>query len=426
MTRPLTLKDIAAFFVPLALTSELLFISQSMILAAMARWPDPTVSLAAFNVLFSFHTILSSPTAVAPSTILAYLRGRGALVELVLFHAKVMVAPMLVMLCVAATPVGSWVFGRVLGAGDAVTAEARHAAYVFAMVHPFIALRGLAQAVFMRERRTFAITLGTAVRLGGLVGVLALVSHWVTGAVGGALSLLISVTIETALMLFLARAHLRALPRSEEEVRPTQREMWHFAWPLMLSQITDGALAFIINIFIGRLVLADLAQATYGVVRNQAMLLLSPLRSLATTAQALTRTSGEQALMIRFAGMCVVVISTLILVLYWTPLRVVILRGLMGLTTDMSDYSTPGVQAMLFVPLFWGAGAVFRGLLSARRQTGTIGLSSALKMAAVVATASVTLFRPDANGTLVGIWALAAAFGVESVVLGADLLRRRR
>jgi Na+-driven multidrug efflux pump len=426
MTRPLALKDIAVFFVPLALTSELLFISQAMILAAMARWPEPTVSLAAFNVLFSFHTILSSPTAVAPNTILAYLRGRGALAELVKFHGKVLLAPMAIMFTVAATPLGTWVFTNLLGASEAVTTEARHAAYVFALVHPLIALRGLAQAVFMRERRTFVITLGTAVRLGGLVGVLALVSHWVTGAVGGALSLLISVTIETSLMLVLAGKHLRALPRAGNEVRPTQREMWRFSWPLMFSQITDGALAFIINVFIGRLVLADLAQATYGVVRNQAMLLLSPLRSLAATAQALARTTQEQALMIRFAALCVVVISVLITLLYWTPLRGLILNGLMGLTPRMSEYSSLGVQAMLFVPLFWGAGAVFRGLLSARRQTGMIGLSSVLKLVAVVATASVTLFDPEANGTLVGILALAAAFAVESIVLGADLLRRRK
>jgi Na+-driven multidrug efflux pump len=426
MSRPLSLRDIAFFFLPLALTSELMFISHSIIHAAMARWPDPTVSLAAFNVLFSFHTILSSPTVTTPNTVLAYLRGKAALGELLRFHARIMLAPIAITLAVAATPLGDWVFGAVLGASAAVTLQARQGAYVFALLHPFIALRGVAHALFMRERRTAAITVGTAVRLVGLVAILIAVSRWVTGALGGALSLLGAIVIETALMLALARRYLAALPGGEEETRPTQSEMWRFAWPLMISQMTEGAFMFIINAFIGRLTQADLAQATYGVVRGLAMQLLGPLRSLAATAQALVRTRREQVLMLRFAGLAVAATSALVLALFWTPLRPVILRGVMGLSEPMSRYSDPGARAMLMVPLFWGAGAVFRGLLIAHKETRAIGLSSVLKLAAAIGVASLALGFPDANGTVLGMGALAAAFAVEAGVLGGDLLRRRR
>jgi Na+-driven multidrug efflux pump len=422
VNRPLALRDVAAFFLPLALTSNLMMVSHSIIHAAMARWENPTVSLAAFSAVFTFHTILSSPTVVAPYTMLAFLRDRGTLAPLVRFHGLVMLAPMLVMAAVAATPAGNWIFGALLGASPAVAAQARAAAWVFAMLHPIIAMRSMATSLFMLNRRTLAITLGTTVRMAALAALLFGLGRRMGGALGAASSLVGSIVIETLFMTFLARRSLRELPPAGPAAT-THREMWGFAWPLMISQITEGSLAFVINVFIGRLARPDLALAAFGVVRGLAMLLLSPLRNLAQTAQALARTGPEQRVLLRFTGIAVGATALLIAILFWTGLRAAILDGVMGLQADLSRYCAPGVQAMLWVPLFWGYGALFRGLLSARRQTRVIGFSSAFKMAAVIAAGSSTLLLPDANGTVVGIAALAAAFAAESGLLGWHCLR---
>lgn len=422
MTRPLALKDVTAFFLPLALTSNLMMVSHSIIHAAMARWENATVSLAAFSAVFTFHTILSSPTVVAPFTMLAFLRDRRAMAQLLRFHGLVMLAPMALMVAVAATPLGGWIFGDLLGASPAVAAQARQAAWLFALLHPIIAVRSLANSLFMIHRRTLAITLGTAVRLGSLAALIFVVGHRIGGASGGTVSLVGSIGIETLVMVFLARGYLRELPPAGPGA-PTRREMWGFAWPLMFSQFTEGSLAFVINIFIGRLAQPDLALAGFGVVRGLAMLLLSPLRNLAQTAQTLARTRAEHGVMLRFTWFAVGVTSALIALLFWTGLRPAILDGVMGLREDLSRYCTPGVQVMLLVPLFWGFSAVFRGLLSGQRQTKAIALSAVFKMFAVVVAGSSTLLLPDANGTVVGISALAAAFGAESASLGWSYLR---
>jgi O-antigen/teichoic acid export membrane protein len=325
MSRPLTLKDVSAFFLPLALTSNLMMVSHSVIAAAMARWEEPTVSLAAFNAVFTFHTILSSPTVVAPFTMLAFLRDRGTLAQLFRFHAWVMALPIVVMVAVAATPLGAWLFGGLLGASPAVAEQAQRAAWIFAVIHPVIALRSLANSLFMLHRRTLAITLGTTVRLATLVAFVTGVGHWIGGASGGALSLVVSICVETLYMLWAARRYLRELPRAAA-APPTQREMWGFSWPLMISQFTEGSLAFVINIFIGRLSQPDLALAAFGVVRGLAMLLLSPLRNLAPTAQALARTAADHRVMLRFTWIVVGVTCALIALLFWTGLRPVMLK----------------------------------------------------------------------------------------------------
>ena len=417
MSRSLALREVTAFFLPLALTSNLMMISHSVIAAAMARWEDPTVSLAAFNAVFTFHTILSSPTVVAPFTMLAFLRDRAALAQLFRFHAWVMALPILVMVAVAATPLGGWLFGGLLGASPAVAEQAQRAAWFFAVIHPVIALRSLANSLFMLHRRTLPITLGTTVRLGALAGLVFGIGHWIGGASGGALSLVGSICVETLYMLWAARRYLRELPRSTAEA-PSQREMWVFSWPLMISQFTEGSLAFVVNVFIGRLSQPDLALAAFGVVRGLGMLLLSPLRNLAPTAQALARTAADHRVMLRFTWIVIGVTGALIALLFWTGLRPVMLDGVMGLPEELSRYCAPGVKTMLLVPLFWGFSALFRGLLSGQRQTRAVALSAVFKMAAVVAAGSVTLLLPDANGAVVGIGALGAAFGAESAVLG--------
>ncbi|MEE8554592.1 MAG: hypothetical protein V3T00_01935 [bacterium] len=424
LVRPLHLKDVAFFFLPLAFTAELMMVSHTIIHASLARWESPTESLAAFSIALSFHTIVSSPTVVAPFTMLSYLKDRGSAVQLFRFHGVLMLAPMAVTMLVALTPLGDWIFQYLLGASPAVAAQARQATFVLAWVHPLIALRSMANAVFMLNRRTIMITCGTLVRLLGLAAVLATLAPWLGGAAGGALSLVGCIFVETVFMLYLARRFLFALPpRSESPV--TQREVWAFAWPLMISQMTEGSLAFAINVFIGRLAKPDLALAAFGVVRGLAMLLLSPLRNLAHTAQALVHGEAERKVMVRFTAIAVLTITTAILLLFWSPLRPVVLEGVMGLTGELNRYSIAGVQTIVLVPLFWGYAALFRGLLSAIRRTKAIGFSAALKLSAVVAAGSVTLVLPEANGTVVGIVALAAAFGSESLFLGWRLYTQR-
>jgi len=425
MSRPLSLKEITGFFVPLALTSNLMMISHSIIHSAMARWDDATVSLAAYNVVFTFHMVLASPTVIASSTMLAFLHDSRALRGLLRFHGLIMVAPILAMVLVAATPLGDWVFGVLLGASPAVTAQARQAAWVFVVLHPFIALRSVGHTLFMLHRRTIAITLGTAIRLGSLAVFVFGVAHLIGGAVAGAISLVGAIGVEMVVMLILARRYLRELPRVATG-SASQREMWGFAWPLMISQVTEGSLAFVINAFIGRLAQPDLALAAFGVVRGLAMLLLSPLRNLSQTAQALARGPLEERVMLRFTWIVIGVTTALIALMFWTPLRPLILDSVMGMDARLSLYSAPGVRALLIVPFFWGFAAVLRGMVAARKETRSIGLSSAFKMAAVFAAGGATLFLPAANGTVVGVSALAAAFGAESALLGWRYWRTAR
>ena len=112
--------------------------------------------------------------------------------------------------------------------------------------------------------------------------------------------------------------------------------------------------------------------------------------------------------------------------LFYTPMREVILGGVMGLTESLSNYARPGVQMMLVVVVFWGYASLLRGLLSAMRQTRAIGGSAVIRLLVVTAVGSVTLIAPNLNGAAVGVAAVGAAFVAETLILGWQVARFSR
>jgi O-antigen/teichoic acid export membrane protein len=120
------------------------------------------------------------------------------------------------------------------------------------------------------------------------------------------------------------------------------------------------------------------------------------------------------------------VYAVLVACLFYTPMRGVILNGIMGLPAKLSTYATPGVYMVLMVVIVWGYSSLFRGLLSAMRRTHVIAGSALIRLLVVIAVGSVTLIAPDLNGAAVGVAAIGCAFLAEVLILGSRLIRYNR
>jgi Na+-driven multidrug efflux pump len=231
--------------------------------------------------------------------------------------------------------------------------------------------------------------------------------------------------VEALYLYVVSRPFYKELPRRRGE-QASYREMWIFSWPLMITQITENGVMFVINFFLGRLANPDLALAAFGVVNALKSLVASPLRNMAQTAQALVHSRADMEVMLRFAHRITAAYVVLVAVLFYTPMRELILSGVMGLTPRLSSYATPGVQMMLIVVVFWGYASLLRGLLAAMRRTGSIAASAAIRLLVVTAVGSVTLLAPELNGAAVGVAAIGAAFVVETLILGWQVARFNR
>lgn len=420
MPRKTTLLDAYRFFMPLIFMAEMMMLSHSIIHAALARMPDPKVTLAAFSIAFAFNNLLGSPIWAMQFTALSFMRDKASVGRVLAFAGRIWLVLLAVDAVVVFTPVGDVLYGTVMGASPEVVAQARWATAVLLFIMPAITFRSAAIALIMLNQNTILITAGTLARIVSLVFFLAVLPYWTGGALVGAFGHLLCVHFESGMMVAVAWRYYRRLP-AESEHTPRHRDLWRFAWPLFVNNFAESGVIFSINFFLGRLAQADLALAAYGVLHGLVRLLLSPVRNLNHTAQTLVRSREERRMMLGFAGQVVLIFSALLFVLFYTPLSGWVLNTVMGLSAELSGYISPALVFSLLTGAAWGYAALFRGLLTAARNTRPIATSAGIRLAVVVLFGTSTLYLPWNNGAVFGILAFTSAYVCEALVLGWHL-----
>jgi Na+-driven multidrug efflux pump len=377
--------------------------------------------LAAFSIAFAFNTTFSGIISVEVQAAMSYITDKRSFWRIARFYFAIALVPLFGIEAVALTPLGDWLFGVLMGASAETTRLAKLASGVMALWIFPNQVRNMTTALCMMHRRTLPISYATIIRLVSQALMLMVLPFWMEGAVAGAASLVLCMSVEALYMYWVSRAYYAELPAKGGE-QASYRHMWTFSWPLMVTQVTENGVSFVINFFLGRLANPDLALAAFGVVNALNSLVASPLRNMVQTGQALVHNRYDMRVMLRFAHRLTLVYVVLVGILFYTPIRDVILSGIMGLPSTLSSYATPGIKMVLLVVVVWGYASLFRGLLAAMRRTGAIAASAVMRLLVVTAVGSVTLIAPHLNGAAVGVAAVGAAFLTEALILGLRLV----
>ena len=418
--RRASLGDAFRFFLPLMLMAELMMISHAIIAAFLARMADPEPVLAAYSISFYFHAMLGSPVWACQFVAVSYIRDRASMRRLLFFSLHVAGAIFAVQIAVGLTPAGNWLFRTLFGAGPEVANAAQRCIVIFSFTMLFSVARTLAYGLFMVERKTILVTLGTVVRLAGLAVVLVALTRFLEGPEVGALALVGCIAVEALFGLFLMRPFFRRLPTGDQP--PGYRELWKFSWPIMIMQVAESGVAFTVNLFLGRVVRPELALAAFGLLDSLMRLILSPLRNVIPTVQALLRFRRDVPVIVTFAFAVGGGFAAVMLLFHVEWVRDRVLEDVMGLPPHMAEYVAPALAFGFLLALAMAAASVCRGLLIAARRTGAIAVGSAARLVTVGAVGGTALLLGESNGALIGMYALIGAFLVESVVLLARLL----
>ncbi len=218
--RPLALMDATQFFLPLIFMAEMMMISHSIIHAFLARGAFPRESLAAFSIAFSIQTMMAGVVVILPLVSISFITDRLSFFRLLRFGWAVTALTTGLMLLIAITPLGDWVYDGLLGAGKEATRQARQASFVFAFILPVVVLRQVTNGLIMQKRKTFLITIATMVRLTSLAGFLAINPWQVSGALAGALALLLCIVLETLFLILMASPFLLSLAPGRGHIIP--------------------------------------------------------------------------------------------------------------------------------------------------------------------------------------------------------------
>lgn len=423
MREQLSVKAVAIFFLPLILMMELHQISHSVIQAFLARLTDPLLVLAGFSLAFTLNNMLSCVNQSAIQAGISFISDRNSFWRLVKFYVVIGLFPFALLQAVALTRLGDIVFGEWIGASAAVISEAKTASGILTLwIYPIMA-RNIAFSLAFIQRRTILITYATVVRLLSLFIFLFMYPFWLKGAAIGSAALVSCMTVEGVFMAIVTYPYFSKLPRGNG-VQVPYLDMWRFSWPLMIAQVTENGVAFIINIFLGRLSNPDLAIAGFGVTYAIVRAILAPLKSLVQTAQTLLRFREDLVVLLKFTAGLQLLFVGIIFGLFYTPLRIPVLDGIMGLTSELRNYITPGLRLTFLVAIFWAFSSLFRGMLSAVRSTFAIAVTALIRLVVIVVVGGAALLWPDLNGSVIGIVAMSGAFLAESLVLGRQLYIR--
>jgi progressive ankylosis protein len=376
-TRPLGMKEISLFFFPLLLNVQMMSVSHSIINAGLARQSDFVVALAAFSVALALHLFLASPSYQNHTVTIAMVRGRRSLHGTILFVLLVATWVSIMISLVAFTSLGDFVFGRILGVGGEIAAQARAVLGILVFLPFLTGFRGLFQGLVMQARHTSLVSVATIVRVVALLGFLALGMRWFSGAVLGAFALLACIAVETALMgVFAWRCHIRHEGGNGE--RGTL-EIIRFAFPLAYSSCLQQVVPLLINAIISRLPDGALALASFGIIRGFIFLLAGPMRNLQQAYQTMVKDQADYRVLVRFFRRVGSALALLTIVIAY-PLSGPVLGTLMGLDAATRDYIALPLAGCALYCYLYGAVSLLRGWFTGNDRTTELGRSVIYKI----------------------------------------------
>jgi len=204
---------ILRFFLPLAVMLVLTATVRPIISAAMARLPDPVLSLAAFPVAYSTFYLVFSPLYSLPQMVIALVKDGRSYALVSRFVRLACIAGWLFLLLATFSPLIDLYLLTLLGVPANVRSAAIPAVRVMAFYILIAGWQSQSQGVLVAARRTGATQLATSVNVAALALVLAVgvALGGLPGVLVGALAYVLGFAAEAATLRWRARLSVRQI-----------------------------------------------------------------------------------------------------------------------------------------------------------------------------------------------------------------------
>lgn len=238
----LTLRRVARTWWPLAGSWILMSMELPVVSAIMARLSNPEISLAGYGgIVFPLSMIVEAPIIMLLSASTALSKDWDSYLLLRRFMLRIGAVLTLVHLLVALTPLYDLVIGDLIGAPLAIRGPARIGLIIMTPWTFSIAYRRLHQGVMIRYGHSHLVGIGTMIRLGSNIAVLAAgyAIRTLPGIVVGTTAVAVGVVSEAIFVGLTVRPILEnQLSRAPRIPSPlTQRAFLSFYVPLAMTPL---------------------------------------------------------------------------------------------------------------------------------------------------------------------------------------------
>ncbi len=183
------------------------------------------------------------------------------------------------------------------------------------------------------------------------------------------------------------------------------------SWLLMTTELP------FVNAAIARLPDAQTMIAAFGITASISITIESPVIMLLASATALASHRQAYFMLRRFTIHLMALTTALTLLMGFTPLYDVVVRGWMGIPPAIAEAAQPGIQIMTL----WSAAIAWRrfkqGVMIRYGQTRLVGVGTVVRLTASAGTATIlaVAFADRLTGVAVGGWALMAGVVAEAI-----------
>ncbi len=190
---PFSYPSFLRFYIPLSLTSLIFLGARPIFSAGIGRMADPLTSLAVYPVITSLTFLFRAGGVAYSEVVIATLSRAGAYKVLRRFTLGLCAVMTAGFLLIAATPLASLWFGRVIGLQERLLGLATSGVWLALLLPGLSALQSWFQGIVMHHKRTHAITEAVALYLAITSLVLVIGAAW--GRVRGVYVALVAMTI---------------------------------------------------------------------------------------------------------------------------------------------------------------------------------------------------------------------------------------
>jgi hypothetical protein len=417
---PPTPREIFAFWLPVALSGQLITLSQPLINAALGRAPDRETALPAYVLALHFVVLTQAVVLPGMNVAVALVRDRASLRTVRRVLLGLGAASALAAVVCGATPVGVFLFRDVMGQRDPRIVEGACLAVLWLAPSALgVAARGALQGASLAEKSSGPVAAATLFRLAVVFAVAFLGSRagGLRGEIAGALAVDVGVWTEAAVLGWQARRADRAgraPPWETPGPRVDAALVLRFAGPLIFGHVAWTLQRPLINMALGDLPDREASVAAFGVLHAVTLFLSAPLWAFQSTAIVYGGTAAGRRAVTRFAVYVSVAVAAIVVGVISLRGAEPLLKTLFGLEGLTATLAAGAAMLIAVDPLVHGLRSVASGVLIGARRTVASGVASSLKVVATLVAATAC-----APGT--AVVENPAAFGMALYVAGTAL-----
>ncbi len=418
-----SIREIAAFFLPLSATNLMLNLSHSIVNAGVARTPDPDLALAAYALARALVRMIENPVFMVRQTVVSLVKDRDSYETVRRFIYILTAAVTGIIAALGFTPLGQSVFRTVMGATPEI-AEQSHMALRILFLLPFAAVtRNLYHGAAILSRQTMMVPQSSFLRLvlmSTLIFSFAYGTEW-PGAVSASISFVAAFWAEALIMRWRARPLLRrqdVFPK-QSQTTLTYGRIAVFFLPLVLTTLTATAFGPLIQAGLARSLQPVVALAGYSVGNALGQLFCAPLNMLHQTTLMFTevgrRETYRRTKQFNIGFSCMA--SAALAAVSFSPLGAFIVERLVGLTGDTAAAALAVMQVKALMPLALGWREYLWGIFMQQHMTDFIGRAKVINLVVLIAVLAVLLGWRIGNPAAAGAWAMVIGEAGECVYM---------